>query len=203
MNDHLINSSLPSTQIIAALKAEDGTSQTALNAAAAAAEQRWPLLKSLTPQKWAIAPTLTADEKTNRNMLGPVDTVIRKPAASAPNINAQLASALNRMNPVKTKPKAVVVQAITPPPVPTPAIEKPAAVAPTVAPAVAPAMAPITVARTTLPPAPTPPLASAQPESNAQSESIQAVLHRIEQAHLPAQTERTKVPGFLARLGKR
>jgi hypothetical protein len=195
MNDHLINSSLPSTQIIAALKAEDGTSQTALNAAAAAAEQRWPLLKSLTPQKWAIAPTLTADEKTNRNMLGPVDTVIRKPAASAPNINAQLASALNRMNPVKTKPKAVVVQAITPPPVPTPAIEKPAAVAP--------AVAPITVARTTLPPAPTPPLAAAQPESNAQSDSIQAVLHRIEQAHLPAQTERTKVPGFLARLGKR
>jgi hypothetical protein len=195
MNDHLINSSLPSTQIIAALKAEDGTSQTALNAAAAAAEQRWPLLKSLTPQKWAIAPTLTADEKTNRNMLGPVDTVIRKPAASAPNINAQLASALNRMNPVKTKPKAVVVQAITPPPVPTAAIEKPAAVAP--------AVAPITVARTTLPPAPTPPLAAAQPESNAQSDSIQAVLHRIEQAHLPAQTERTKVPGFLARLGKR
>jgi hypothetical protein len=175
MNDHLINSSLAPTQIIAALKAEDGTSQTALNAAAAAAEKRWPLLKSIAPQKWDIAPNLTPNEKANRNMRDPVDPVIRKPAASAPNINAQLASALNRMNPVKTKPKAGVVPAITP----------------------------LTVARTTSPPAPTPPLAAEHPESSAPSDSIQAVLLRIEQAHLPAQTERTKVPGFLARLGKR
>jgi hypothetical protein len=195
MNDHLINSSLASTQIIAALKAEDGNSQTALNAAAAAAEQRWPLLKSLTPQKWAIAPALTPAEKNNRNILDPVDTVIRKPAASAPNINAQLASALNRMNPVKTKPTPFVAQVKTPPPIQTPAFEKPRAVAP--------AVAPITVAQSTLPPAPTPPLKAAQQESNAQGDSIQAVLHRIEQAHLPVQTGRTKVPGFLARLGKR
>jgi hypothetical protein len=201
MNDPHITSSLPSTQIISALKAEDGTSQAAMNAAAAAAEQRWPLLKSLTPQKWAIAPSLTADEKIHRNLLDPIETVVRKPAASAPNINAQLANALNRMNPVKSKPKATIEQKVTI----TPPVREEAA-APTVAPIkVAPTkVAPMPTAQTTMSQQASPaPLVATMPESGAQNDSIQAVLQRIEQAHMPTQTERSKVPGFLARLGKR
>jgi hypothetical protein len=188
MNNELPStiSSLPPQQIIATLKAEDGTSPSAMTAAAAAAEQRWPLLKSLTPEKWAIAPSLSETEKTHRNLIEPIETVVRKTSASAPNINVQLANALNRMNPAKAKPvekkpivETMAVQATTP--------------------------------SITIPPVPavttTAPVAAPMPEAlstpSPQGDSIQAILLRVEQAHKPAASPRTKVPGFLARLGKR
>jgi hypothetical protein len=181
--------SVPTGQIITSLKADDGTSRTAMNAAACAAEQRWPLLKSLTPGKWAIAPTLTGDEKTHRNLVEPVAVVVRKTAASVPNINAQLANALNRMNPVKAKP-------LSPPAVLTstrmvaPAVDVTSVISPNVPANLSP----------NLPPNPP---SIVQPNALALDDSIQAVLQRVEKAHQPTPDVRTKVPGFLARLGKR
>jgi hypothetical protein len=193
-------SSLPARQIIAALKAEDGTSQSAMTAAATAAEQRWPLLKSLTPEKWAIAPSLSETEKAHRNLVEQVETVVRKTSASAPNINVQLANALNRMNPAKVKPaekkpiaKAIAIQAAEPLTTsPAPTVAAPVA---TPSPVMTPS--PVTRASHAVPPSVPPSL------SPSDSDSIQAILQRVEQAHQPVKSPRTKVPGFLARLGKR
>jgi hypothetical protein len=72
----------PTQQLFAALKPEDSSSPRAINEATQAAEERWPLLKSLAPEKWAIAPALSEDEKLRRNRLEPIEVVTRKPAAS-------------------------------------------------------------------------------------------------------------------------
>jgi hypothetical protein len=110
----------PTQQLFAALKPEDSSSQKSTDEATHAAEQRWPLLKSLTPEKWAIAPALSEEEKLHRNRLAPIEVVNRKPAASAPNLNAQIANALNRMSaptqvPItKTLPTAVQIPTSAP-----------------------------------------------------------------------------------------
>jgi hypothetical protein len=170
----------PNQQLFAALKAQDGTSAQAINDAATAAEQRWPLLKSLAPQKWAIATPLSDEEKLKRSLLEPIEIVNRKPAASAPNINAQLANALNRM--VAKKP----IEAMK-----TPVAEISVAV---------PAPAPLPLPQSVRPPEPATTQRAAPPRYD---DSIAATLQRIEQAHAPAQPNVAKVPGFLSRLGKR
>jgi hypothetical protein len=104
---------LSATQgLFATLKPDDGTSSTAVNEASHSAEQRWPLLKSLGPEKWSIAPTLSEEEKLQRKQLEPMPTVARRPAASEPNINTQLANALNRM--IEPKPHANASTPATP-----------------------------------------------------------------------------------------
>jgi hypothetical protein len=170
-------------QLFAALKAEDGTSPNAMNAAAIAAEQRWPLLKSLAPQKWALAPTLSDQEKQKRALLDPIEVVVRKPAASAPNLNVQIANALHRMNPLKRKsienePALTEVQNVLPTEVTAPVLT------PTITPAATPA--------------------TSRPSATApKDDSLAAVLQRVEQAYEPVTEYKARVPGFLARLGKR
>jgi hypothetical protein len=170
-------------QLFAALKAQDGTSTQAINEAASAAEQRWPLLKSLSPQKWAIAPALSNEEKLKRSRLEPIEVVNRKPAASTPNINAQLANALNRM--AISKPIEPVLSP-TPSTAPTPVASK----------------APLATTPPLQTEAEIKPVAASKP-AQLSDNSITATLQRIEQAHAPKEPNTSKVPGFLSRLGKR
>lgn len=178
-------------QLFAALKAQDGTSTEAVNEAASAAEQRWPLLKSLSPQKWAIAPALSNEEKLKRSRLEPIEVVNRKPAASTPNINAQLANALNRMAISKpTEPVPLLV------PSPTPST------APTTAPTPVASKPPLATTPPLQADAEIKPVAASKP-AQLSDNSIVATLQRIEQAHAPKEPNTSKVPGFLSRLGKR
>jgi hypothetical protein len=173
--------------LFATLKPDDGTSATAVNEASHSAEQRWPLLKSLAPEKWAIAPPLSTEEKLTRKQLEPMATVTRRPAASAPNINTQLANALNRM----VEPKATTQASMptTPMPVttPVPPPRPPSVDAPT----------PRQVVYQAAPPT------VELPVRTQEHNSIESILNRIERAHMPAPTSTEKVPAFLARLGKR
>jgi hypothetical protein len=169
----------PTQQLFAVLKPEDSSSQKAINQATQAAEQRWPLLKSLAPEKWAIAPALSDEEKLRRNRLEPIELITRKPAASAPNINVQLANALNRM--VASKPLVVTEEAPTAPPTLT----------------TSPPPAPVAKTATINTPAP------ATRPNKPNDNSILSVLKRIEQANAPEPIVEENVPGFLSRLGKR
>jgi hypothetical protein len=169
-----MNSTTSNTELFAALKPEDSTSPRAINEATLAAEQRWPLLKSISPQKWEIAAALSGEEKSKRARLEPIEAVTRRSPASTPNISAQLANALNRM--VSVKPNLQV-----------PLLKK------------AP-MQEITPAPISIPPL-TPVAAPHSPKAGA--DSITSVLHRIEQANSPVSITVEKVPGFLSRLGKR
>jgi hypothetical protein len=177
---------LSATQgLFATLKPDDGTSSMAVNEASHSAEQRWPLLKSLGPEKWSIAPTLSDEEKRNRKQLEPMPTVARRPAASEPNINTQLANALNRM----IEPKPTTHASIPPTPLPKSAN---ASLPPTVD---------VSLPKQDAHPAA---LHIAEPTVRTQEhESIVSILNRIERAHMPAPTGTEKIPAFLARLGKR
>jgi hypothetical protein len=188
-------SSTANQQLFAALKAEDGTSPNAMNEAAQAAERRWPLLKSLAPQKWALAPTLSDQEKQKRALLDPIEVVVRKTVASAPNLNTQIANALHRMNPLKRnliekELAAVEVQNASPhEPLPVPSPMPP----------VAPSPVPIVVSQAPPPQVPT----SISTPISAKDDSLAAVLQRVERAYEPVTEYKARVPGFLARLGKR
>jgi hypothetical protein len=172
---------LSATQgLFATLKPDDGTSSTAVNEASHSAEQRWPLLKSLGPEKWSIAPTLSDEEKRNRKQLEPMPTVARRPAASEPNINTQLANALNRM--IEPKPQANASTPATPQSSHQPIVDTP------------PPRQEVYSAA----------LPISEPSVGTQeNDSIVSILNRIERAHMPAPTSTEKVPAFLARLGKR
>jgi hypothetical protein len=171
--------------LFATLKPDDGTSATAVNEASHSAEQRWPLLKSLAPEKWAIAPPLSAEEKLNRKQLEPMPALTRRPAASELNINTQLANALNRM----IEPKPTTQASMPATPLPSPAHSS----APSGVDASPPKQ------DVYLPASPLP----AQPVRKQDNESIVSILNRIERAHMPAPTSTDKVPAFLARLSKR
>jgi hypothetical protein len=180
---------LSATQgLFATLKPDDGTSTTAVNEASHSAEQRWPLLKSLGPEKWSIAPTLSEEEKLNRKQLEPMPTVARRPAASEPNINTQLANALNRM----IEPKPTTEASISPMPLPMPTPAHPSS--------------PPSGVDASLPKQEgySPALPFSEPPVRTQEhKSIASILNRIERAHMPAPTTAEKIPAFLARLGKR
>jgi hypothetical protein len=199
-------------QLFAALKPEDGTSANAINDASHSAEARWPLLKSLAPEKWGIAPTLSEEEKLNRKQLETLPVVTRRPAASEPNINTQLANALNRMLEPKMQvsispesatlaTSASVSQAASadqefkenasaePMPSPLPPLRQPN-ITPTQQ---------IEAVYSAAPPIASPPSTIVQKDAD----SVESILNRIERAHAPASVVTSKVPGFLARLGKR
>jgi hypothetical protein len=171
--------------LFATLKPDDGTSATAVNEASHSAEQRWPLLKSLAPEKWAIAPPLSTEEKLNRKQLEPMPALTRRPAASELNINTQLANALNRM--IEPKPTTQASMSTTPLPTPVPPSRPPSVDAPT----------PRQVVYQTAPPT------VELPVTTQEHKSIESILNRIERAHMPEPTSTEKVPAFLARLGKR
>ncbi len=201
----------PTQQLFAALKPEDSSSQKAINEATQAAEKRWPLLKSLAPEKWAIAPALSEDEKLRRNRLEPIEVVPRKPAASAPNINAQLANALNRM--AAAKPlgvtKDITHAPTTPAQLPTTgSIVKTAPVTAaftSVLTASIAAQASTHEAEPTTTPVPIfkPASASVVQPSKPSDNSILSVLKRVELANVAEPIDKEKISGFLSRLGKR
>jgi hypothetical protein len=175
-------------QLFAALKPEDGTSRNAIDEASQSAEARWPLLKSLATEKWVLAPPLSDEEKLNRQQLEPMPNVTRRPAASEPNINTQLANALNRMIESTTQPQAQPqAQPKTPSVKPSASISQPAT-----------APAPKTEAFYSPPPPNALPAALRLDE-----DSIMSILDRIERAHAPASSAPPKATGFLARLGKK
>jgi hypothetical protein len=66
-------------------------------AAAQAAEQKWPLLKTIPPKRSAPTPALSDEEKSRWTAQQPVGRAERKPALSMPGLGDKLTRSLGQM----------------------------------------------------------------------------------------------------------
>lgn len=72
--------------------------QASAQAAAHEAAQRWPLFKAVPPQKPAVTPALTAQERQHWGSQEKSETGERKPALSLPGLSDKLARSLDKMS---------------------------------------------------------------------------------------------------------
>lgn len=63
-----------------------------------AAEQRWPLLKAMAPQKSASAPSLSSAERAHWAAPAQPEAAARKAALSVPGLNDKLAASLGKLS---------------------------------------------------------------------------------------------------------
>lgn len=186
-----------------------GTGQAALPAAPAAreAEQRWPLLGALPPQKPASVPALSDGEKQQRNSPRRQEATQRKPALTLPGIGDKLAFNLNRMaEPKKPAPAAQPARTEAPAPV-APAVRAMAQPQP---PEPAERRSPFSRMRV---PAPQANAAAAKPglfatggktaSAPADDRSLNSVFARLERREEPAAAPAERRTSFLGRLGRR
>jgi hypothetical protein len=173
--------------LLRALKPEASVSTEAVKQAAVEAQEHWPLLKSVRPEKWLLAPKLSDKEKRVRLAVdAPVTAPKIAPRASS-SLDLRLAQGLHRMKvSISSKIEAAAPDEVIEP-VPVAQI------------------VPIELFKniTVVPPTET-----AQPApAPIDDDSIQAVLSRVLQANEKAVQASTstslKQPGFLSRLGKR
>jgi hypothetical protein len=173
--------------LLRTLKPEASVSAEAVNQAAVEAQERWPLLKSIRPEKWLLAPKLLDNEKKTRLAVdAPVSAPKIAPRAAS-SIDLRLAQGLQRMT-VNLSPR---VDTVTPEPIADIVRVAPVKLVESVK------ELPVVQAVETVHTEP----------ANANDESIQAVLSRVLQAgERTVQTTPAnglKQPGFLSRLGKR
>ena len=79
------------------LRPDDANFQASLNVAAHQAEERWPLLKAISPQKPALTPALSTEERQRWSNQEQPGTRERKPALSLPGLGDKLTQSLSKM----------------------------------------------------------------------------------------------------------
>lgn len=79
------------------LRPDDANFQASLNVAAHQAEERWPLLKAMSPKKPALTPVLSTEERQRWSNQEQPGTRERKPALSLPGLGDKLAQSLSKM----------------------------------------------------------------------------------------------------------
>lgn len=79
------------------LRPDDANFQASLNVAAHQAEERWPLLKAISPQKPALTPVLSTEERQRWSNQEQPGTRERKPALSLPGLGDKLTQSLSKM----------------------------------------------------------------------------------------------------------
>lgn len=79
------------------LRPDDANFQASLNAAAHQAEERWPLLKAISPQKPALTPALSTEERQRWSHQEQPGARERKPALSLPGLGDKLTQSLSKM----------------------------------------------------------------------------------------------------------
>jgi hypothetical protein len=181
------------------LRADRNEVPATLTKGATGAEQRWPILKSITPTKSPATSSLNEGEKQRRRAVEPspsaqtsVQTPV-KPSTISPTpspvttVQQQLASGLSRMLGQKRILDLPEARTVAPMPKPKPVVQAPAQIGGLFSQRI-------------------PGIKSSQeaaPQEPTNSDSLKAVFMRLEQAHQPAPTATSKPPAFLSRLGKR
>ena len=79
------------------LRPDDANFQASLNVAAHQAEERWPLLKAISPKKPALTPALSTEERQRWSNQEQPGTRERKPALSLPGLGDKLTQSLSKM----------------------------------------------------------------------------------------------------------
>lgn len=200
------------------LRPDDANFRASLNAAAHQAEERWPLLKAISPKKPALTPTLSAEERQHWSSQEQVGSRERKPALSLPGLGDKLTQSLNKMG-GRTK----VIPAASPAPEPAAPQPSPRAAArhmeplPTEAPKERPGLLfsrPKVVEPSVMPtpeglglfgkktaePAVSEPLMT---HVTAADDSLASIFSRLIEPEKVADKAAVKRPSFLSRLGKK
>jgi hypothetical protein len=84
-------------KLIRALKPGGSVTAEAVHQASMEAQERWPLLKSVRPEKWQLAPKLADTEKHNRSAVDAPVSAPKVPPRASSSLDLRLAQGLLRM----------------------------------------------------------------------------------------------------------